>query len=793
MKWKTTAGPLVALVVCSALALGCALLLLLFPSGQTVLAIPFSLVLAGVAVAVLLFSAYLAMRALAGRRQEAAPFPANPPKFWGGLLAVFLGLTAAIGMTGYLYTRHQAAQQLEAAQNTLLSVADLKVGQISNWYHDRLMDARTLLANPLVQKQIALFLAEPSPSDLDEELSAWFNAKAVLNDCGVYLYDRDGNIRLSAPRQRADAPNVSGDPDFQTALGGSDVVVTDLHCGPADAKGAQGDIYLSFWIPEGIGLGTAGTTGGVLELRVNPYKLLYPLIGSWPTDSPSAETLLVRRDGNDVVFLNELRHRKGTALTLRFPVEENQNLPAVQAVQGREGIVEGRDYRGVPTLAALHAIPGTPWFMVSKIDLEEILTPMRSQVVTTIIVLVALIVASALGVGLLGRRRDNEWLRQQLAVEHDRRALAERYMVLNKHANDVILLSDQQGKILEANDRALAAYGYSQEEMIALRMRDLRGPESEMESTDGTMMESVHRRRDGSTFPVEISTHTTAIEGVTYHQSVIRDITERKQAARSLMRINQELARKNQELEQIVYVASHDLRSPLVNVQGFSTELKAALDELQAILADVPVPEDKRARLSLLLDEDLPESLGYILSGIAKMNALISGLLRLSRLGRAALSIGPVDMNELVTEVASTFDFQIKEAGVSLSIGELPSCRGDAAQLSQAFSNLLGNALKYLDASRPGVVRITGERERGRSVYCIEDNGMGIAAAHHARVFDLYHRLNPAANAGEGLGLTIVRTVLERQQGKVWLESELGAGARFYVSMPGADRGRDSA
>jgi signal transduction histidine kinase len=161
-------------------------------------------------------------------------------------------------------------------------------------------------------------------------------------------------------------------------------------------------------------------------------------------------------------------------------------------------------------------------------------------------------------------------------------------------------------------------------------------------------------------------------------------------------------------------------------------------------------------------------------------------VLRLSRLGRAALSIAPVDMNGLVAEVARNVEFQVQEAGVALSIGDLPPCLGDAALLNHAFSNLLGNALKYLDPARPGAISITGTSDSGESVYCVEDNGIGIAARQQARIFELYHRLNPTQSAGEGLGLTIVRTVLERQHGRVWVESEPGIGTRFYVALPGA-------
>jgi PAS domain S-box-containing protein len=875
------------------------------------------------------FAACKARRASGDPGKSPLQSPLSPRRFWGGLAAVFLALTAAIGLTGYFYARQQAARHMEMARNELSIIADLKAGQISNWYEDRLIDARTLLANPFAQKEIAQFLAEPSPSQAAQDLSEWFTVQAKLKHCQIFLYDAKGTMRLSAPAD-APVPDASGHPDFQTALRANDMVVTDLHRDPGSKDSAARDIHLSFWIPEGIGAGTGGAAAGVLLLRINPYHLLFPLIQSWPTASPTGETLLVRRDGDEVVFLNELRHRKNTALALRCPLVPNTRLPAALAAQGQQGVVEGMDYRETAVLAALRGIPGTPWFMVAKVDLEEIYMPIRKQTVNTVLVLVALILAAALGTGLLGRRRDYHWLRQQLAVEHARQALAERYILLNKHANDIILLTDRDGRILEANDRALGAYGRPLEEMNQLTLRALCSEENRAEPEraahgaaphDGAMMEAEHRRSDGSPFPVEISTHAMEIGGVTYHQSIIRDITERKRAAQELRatrdyleklldhanapiivwdqdliitrfnraferltgktaeivlgqhlsmlfpadtqetilaevtrasagkhwesleipiissdgtvrtalwnsanvyaedgktltatiaqgqditerkqtalelaRVNQELGRKNQELEQVVYVASHDLRSPLVNVQGFSAELKAALEELRVLLGDAALPKQARARLDVLLVEDLPESLGYILSGIAKMDSLIAGLLRLSRLGRSGLSFVQIDMNELLAAVARDFEFEVKAAGVVLSIDPLPPCLGDAAQLGQVFSNLLGNALKFLDPARPGVVRVTGTPENGQSVYCVEDNGIGMADRHQAKIFELYHRLNPGDSAGEGLGLTIVRTVLDRLHGRVWTESEPGVGSRFYVALPGAgNTGKDGA
>ncbi len=730
--------------------------------------------------------------------------PPVPRRFWGGLVLVFIGLTAVLALTGYSYDRHQTARQLEAARKELSTIAELKAGQIENWYLDRLNNVQIVLANPFIQKGIVQFLTDPNSPEPAQNMATWADNHAKLKHCQVFLYDARGTLRLSAPQNVA-TPEVSGDPDFQAVLRGHDVVTTDLHRDPGTAVDARQGIYLSFWIPVGGDAGASGTAVGALEVRINPYELLYPLVQSWPARTLTAETLLVRREGNEVVYLNELRHRENTALNLRFPMGQNMNLPAVSAVQGREGVVEGRDYRQVPVLAALRKIPGTPWFMVAKVDMDEVREPVRRQTLNTVLVFSALILAAALGVGFLGRRRDNLWLRRQLAMEHERQALAERYVLLNKHANDIILLTDQDGNILEANDKALAAYGRSIKEMKSMTLRDLRCAETGGEHAgavhgaaphDGVMVETVHRRRDGSVFPVEASTHAMTVGGVTFHQSIIRDVTERKRAESDLARANQELSRKNQELEQVVYVASHDLRSPLVNVQGFSTELGMALDELRHVLDGVELPGEARTRLNYLLDDDAAESIRYILSGIAKMDMLIAGLLRLSRLGRVTLSVGPVDMNQLAADTAADFEFQIKDSGVDLTIGDLPPCLGDAAQLGRVFSNLLGNALKYLDPSRPGMVRITGVRADGQSVYCIEDNGIGIAEQHQKKIFDLYHRLNPDDSAGEGLGLTIVRTVLDRQHGRVWVESVPGAGARFYVVLPAAGEtgtGKESA
>lgn len=262
---------------------------------------------------------------------------------------------------------------------------------------------------------------------------------------------------------------------------------------------------------------------------------------------------------------------------------------------------------------------------------------------------------------------------------------------------------------------------------------------------------------------------------------VFIDTTERKE--------NEQLvAAKTRELEQIIYVASHDLRSPLVNVDGYGRELEHVVAEMDAVLkTDGINPIDVVASIRAALPE-IHDALRHIRSSTKQMDALLKGLLRISRLGRATLTPTPLEMNSLLSEVLASHEFRRRSAGIHLDLEELPPCRGDEVQLSQVFANLIDNAFKYLDPQRPGRVRISGTVENGRCIYCVEDNGIGIAPVHHARIFELFHRLDPKKTDGEGLGLTIIQQILARLDGKIWLESEPGVGSRFYVALPPVKR-----
>ncbi|MBN1457422.1 MAG: PAS domain S-box protein [Sedimentisphaerales bacterium] len=262
------------------------------------------------------------------------------------------------------------------------------------------------------------------------------------------------------------------------------------------------------------------------------------------------------------------------------------------------------------------------------------------------------------------------------------------------------------------------------------------------------------------------------------------DITERKQAQKEREKLLKTLEVKNEELESIVYVSSHDLRSPLLNIQGYCSELKQSIDSLMAFCEKNEFEEEVKHKLSSLIKE-IPPPLQYVKEGALRINMLLDGLLRLSRLGVEAIQIKKIDMNKIIEDILSNMNYQVEDSGVDVEVSQLAECTGDPGQIYQVFTNLLDNAIKYMDKGRKGKITITSKIEEENSIYCVQDNGIGIADSHKEKAFQIFQRLDPTGpTRGEGLGLTIVRRILDRNNGRIWVESTPGRGSCFYVSLP---------
>ncbi len=312
------------------------------------------------------------------------------------------------------------------------------------------------------------------------------------------------------------------------------------------------------------------------------------------------------------------------------------------------------------------------------------------------------------------------------------------------------------------------------------------------------------RRKDGTEFPAEVTISKLERGGETLLTAIVRDGTARKRYEDAILKMNQELeervrartnelaernlqlAQKNEETEMFVYSVSHDLRSPLVNLEGFSEELLHNARDLGKLLEHDQIPSEMRAKAVQVIDGEMAESIKFIRTAVSRLGRIIDALLRLSRAGRVVYQVQVVDVAETVRRVVDALHATAVAKGVEISVGELPSALGDQTAVEQVFANLIGNALNYLDATRPGRVEVGHRTVENGGAYYVKDNGVGIPSAYIPKLFQALQRLHPEKAPGEGIGLAIVRRILERLGGKIWVESIPGRGTTFLFTLPAA-------
>ena len=289
---------------------------------------------------------------------------------------------------------------------------------------------------------------------------------------------------------------------------------------------------------------------------------------------------------------------------------------------------------------------------------------------------------------------------------------------------------------------------------------------------------------------LDATVHQTAERLVAAAAAEQRYKTELERHATELAHTNEDLQYKTREVETFVYSVSHDLRSPLVNLQGFSRELERSCADLRRAFDQAPLSPDLRRRLDTV-DRDMMESVRYIQIAVLRSGNIIDALLRLSRAGRVEYRWQQVDMTLVVRRVVDAMRGSLEQKGALATAGELPACWGDPTALEQVFGNLLSNAVNYLDPARPGRIEIGGESGPESAVtYWVRDNGLGIPALYRDKLFVAFQRLHGDVAPGEGIGLALVRRVVERHGGTIRVESEEGVGSKFILTLPGAGDSR---
>jgi two-component system, LuxR family, sensor kinase FixL len=368
---------------------------------------------------------------------------------------------------------------------------------------------------------------------------------------------------------------------------------------------------------------------------------------------------------------------------------------------------------------------------------------------------------------------------------HSEEALREseaRLRAIVETAVDGIITIDEQGIVTSYNPASMRIFGYAPDEVLGRNVKLLMPPPYHEEHDGyirnylvtgekkiiGIGREVVGRRKDGTTFPMDLAVSETVIgeadERRRIFTGIVRDISERKRADEAMARQAEELARSNVELERFAYVTSHDLQEPMRTVRSFAQLLQR--------------------RCASQLTGDATEYLRFISDGVARMQTLINDLLIYSRVSSQGGAFAPADCNVIVAKVLESLHSSIQSNRARVTSGALPVVVGDATQLGQVFQNLLVNAMKF-HGSRPPRIEVSAAESAGEWVFCVRDNGIGIAPEYFERIFIIFQRLHTIEEyGGTGIGLAICKKIVERHGGRIWVESAVGEGSAFYFSIP---------
>jgi two-component system, cell cycle sensor histidine kinase and response regulator CckA len=416
------------------------------------------------------------------------------------MMAVLTTALLALFAGGAWFYRFEKSVTMQRVEYQFAAIARLKVGQITAWRSERLGDAAVLSESPLLTAAAARYLADHDSVNAQELRSHFLSLQVHYRYTDVLMVDPEGKVLLTLSENSTTHTGYAA--ALAEALRERKPVFADLH---TEAK--HQTPHISMVAPIFAGEGQAARPLGAIILVNDATQFLYPLIQSWPTPSKTAETLLIRRDGDTALFLNDLRHQPNAALKLRIPLSKI-DVPAVMAVLGREGFVEGRDYRGVPSVAVVLPIPDSPWFMVAKDDTAEVFAEWHFRAV----LILGLFAALMVGLGAIGlvvwHSRRKTYYKILYDTEVRLRTSVERHSITLKSVGDGVIAIDAQGQVELLNPVAETLTGWSQEEACGRPLEDVFRIVNE-ETREKVENPAVKVLREGSV--VSLANHTLLI------------------------------------------------------------------------------------------------------------------------------------------------------------------------------------------------------------------------------------------------------------------------------------------
>lgn len=693
------------------------------------------------------------------------------------VIAAFIAASAAlVVMGGWAVMDHRADAERQITSE-LAAIVDLKLEQLISWRRERISDASFVANNPQIHRNILLLGSAAPPAAARREMLEWMRSMYRNGQYGrIVVFNASGRVIVSVPDSSA-GPGRFAATLLDQAARGRTVLFSDLTI--RDGYRPVLDVI----IPVFAGSRPGDTLIASVVLSIDPYRVLFPMLQSWPIPSASGQLSLVRREGTDVQFLTEVHDTIAYPLGLRIPMETSGH-PAALGVRGESGLLHGTGFGGRSLFAILRPVPDTPWYLAAQVEEDEVFAPV-SEYARFVVALIGLLMAvGAVSVALFLRKKEADHYRTEYELSIERQALVRHFDYLTRYANDIVLLFDDDGKLREVNNRGESAYGYERETLNGMNVGSLGfWPEDPEETArirkeldadagehHGVLFEADHRRADGSTFPAEVSARRLTVEGGRFIHAIIRDISERKRTELALIAAKERAEEAGVFQRVLLENMSHELRTPMQGILGFARLLASGSRETAQ-----------------------REMAGNILASGRRLMATLDSILLLSELeaGTIAPRLPVQRVDELVESTARSFAGDAEAKGLTYSV--VCSVRTIYAALDpdlfrRALGYLIENGIKFTPAGSISVEVKSAVTEGNESVaISVTDTGIGIAHQHQGVIFEAFRQASAGMTRdyeGAGLGLTLAGRIVKALGGRLTVESDEGKGASFTMTYP---------
>ncbi|HET7755399.1 MAG TPA: ATP-binding protein [Anaeromyxobacteraceae bacterium] len=698
--------------------------------------------------------------------------PGAAPRSRSSRRLVLLYLAFAVFVLGSAYAYHRAyARGLrEDREQELAMIAQLKVEQVAAVRRERLGNARTIHENPGLSHASWPLLERHDPEVVSAHLEGWFAPLAehygyadlvVLDDRLDVMarWNRGAaelptHTRALAARALREGSVLMADPEREP---GTNAMMLDVAVPLVASGGRRPDRIV-----------------GVLLLRAPVAYRLQPIVDGWPVPSRSGDIVLAGRQGDRLVYFTKPTQRRAPEGSTRPDVVplSRTDIPAVQAVLGRTGIIEGRDGTGTPVVAAAERVPGSDWVLLAKMEVAEMMAPAIATDRILVIAVLALLASAAVSLTLWWYRQLASARRDVLAHETER--LERQFEALFDLGNDAVLVVDQACRIVAANDHAAEIYGWNKDELPGRHAGEVSGrSDAEAEASlraalerGRVLAEGVHHRRDGTPIPVETSIQSYAVNGSRYALVIVRDISDRRRAEAQL-RLTDRLT----AMGALAAGVAHEINNPLSFVLG----------NVEWALERVAQGEDPRT-VATALEEAR--------DGARRVQAIVRDLKTFSRSEQDPDSRRPVDVVPVLRSSLNIAQNQLRHrARLVTDLQPVPPVAASEQRLGQVFLNLLINAAQAIPrnaAAENDIYVGTHRAPDGSAVIEIRDSGEGMTPEVMRRIFDPF--FTTKSGEGTGLGLSICHDIVRSLGGSIEVDSAVGRGSTFRVVLPPASR-----